>query len=80
MHLGDAWIMLASTRPGRATPAQLGCWTQSLTLFVEDVEAHYDRARSAGARIVEELNETPYGERQYGVEDLGLARNHRPPL
>jgi uncharacterized glyoxalase superfamily protein PhnB len=26
--------------------------------------------KSSGAKIVEELNETMYGERQYGVEDL----------
>jgi uncharacterized glyoxalase superfamily protein PhnB len=37
-------------------------------VFVEDVDAHYDRAKLAGAKIVEELNETAYGERQYGVE------------
>lgn len=70
MHLGNAWIMLRTARPGSATPAQSGISTQSLTVFVEDVDAHYQRAKSAGAKIVEELHETAYGERQYGVEDL----------
>ena len=70
MHLGNAWIMLGSTRPGRASPAQVGLRTQSLTVFVDDVDAHSERAKSAGAKIVEELHETPYGERQYGAEDL----------
>lgn len=70
MHLGNAWIMLGSTRPGRASPAQVGLRTQSLTVFVDDVDVHFERAKSAGAKIVEELHETPYGERQYGVEDL----------
>ena len=70
MRLGDAWIMLNSARPGRASPAQAGCGTQSLTVFVEDVDAHFERTKSAGAKIVEDLNETMYGERQYGVEDL----------
>jgi PhnB protein len=70
MHLGGAWIMVHRARPGSATPAQLGQGTQSITIFVDDVEAHYERARSAGARIVEELHETEYGEFQYGVEDL----------
>jgi uncharacterized glyoxalase superfamily protein PhnB len=37
---------------------------------VEDVESHFERSKSAGAQIVEELHETPYGELQYGVEDL----------
>lgn len=70
MHLGDAWIMLRQSRPGSGSPAQLGCATQSLTVFVEDVEAHFERTKSAGAKIVEELHETPYGELQYGAEDL----------
>jgi uncharacterized glyoxalase superfamily protein PhnB len=70
MYLGNAWIMVKRARPGRASPAQAGCQTQSLTVFVEDVDAHFDRAKSVGARIVEDLNETVYGERQYGVEDL----------
>ncbi len=69
MHLGDAWIMLTSARPGRASPSRLGHRTQSLTVFVEDVDAHYQKAKSAGAKIVEELHETEYGERQYGAED-----------
>ncbi len=70
MHLGDAWIMLESVRAGRASPAQLGHETQYLTVFVDDIDAHLGRAKSAGAKIVEDLNETLYGEQQYGVEDL----------
>jgi len=70
MHLGNAWIMVTQTKPGYSTPAQLGYGTQMLTIFVEDVEAHFERTKAAGARIVEALNETVYGELQYGVEDL----------
>jgi uncharacterized glyoxalase superfamily protein PhnB len=70
MHLGDAWIMIRKARPGEATPLQLGCRTQSLTVLAEDVEAHYKKAKAAGAKIIEELNQTAYGEFQYGVEDL----------
>ena len=70
MHLGEAWVMLTSEREGRGGPARLGGWTQSLTVFVEDVEEHYARAKAAGATIVEEINETMYGELQYGVTDL----------
>src|SRR5438874_9102003 len=62
MHLGDAWIMLNSARPGRASPAQVGYETQSLTVLVDDVDAHFEKAKSAGAKIVEELHETVYGE------------------
>ncbi len=70
MHLGNAWIMLSRARPGRSTPAQLGCYTQGLTVFIDDVEEHCEKAKSAGAKIVEDLNETFYGEFQYGVLDL----------
>ena len=70
LRLGDAYIMVKQARPGQSTPAQLGFGTQSLTVFVEDVETHFQRAKSAGAQIVEELHETEYGEFQYGVEDL----------
>jgi uncharacterized glyoxalase superfamily protein PhnB len=70
MHLGKAWIML--TRPGerRASPAQVGVGTQSLTVFVEEIEAHFGKAKSAGAQIVEDLHETVYGELQYAALDL----------
>jgi uncharacterized glyoxalase superfamily protein PhnB len=67
IHLGNAWMMLKASAE---TPARLGGNTQSLTVFVEDVDAHFERAREAGAKIVEELHETVYGERQYGTEDL----------
>jgi uncharacterized glyoxalase superfamily protein PhnB len=70
MHLGNAWIMLNGPRSSRQSPADLGSITQSLTVFVEDVDAHYARTRAAGATIVEDLNETAYGERQYGALDL----------
>jgi uncharacterized glyoxalase superfamily protein PhnB len=69
VHLGDAWMMLNAARHRYRSPAELGFGTQSLTIFVEDVEAHFAHAKAAGAIIVEELHETVYGELQYGVED-----------
>ncbi len=70
VHLGDAWIMVRREREDGRTPAQIGSCTQSLTVFVEEIEAHYQRAKAAGAVIVEELHETEYGELQYGAKDL----------
>jgi uncharacterized glyoxalase superfamily protein PhnB len=70
MHLGNAWIMLKRADAGRQTPKQLGYGTQSLTVFVEDVAAHFETAKSAGAKILEEPHETVYGEFQYAAEDL----------
>ncbi len=70
MHLGNAWIMVFKARARWGSPAQLGHGTQSLTVFVEDVDGHFRRTKAAGAKIVEELHETEYGERQYGAEDF----------
>jgi uncharacterized glyoxalase superfamily protein PhnB len=37
---------------------------------VEDVDAHAERARKAGARILSEPEDQSFGERHYRVEDL----------
>ncbi|MGZ4788318.1 MAG: VOC family protein [Terriglobales bacterium] len=80
MRFAYAYFMLSSARPGRSTPAQLGAETQSLTVFVPDVEAHFQRAKAAGAQFFEELHVTEYGEHQYGAIDLAghrwLFSNH----
>lgn len=70
MLLGEACVMVRQAKPDQKSPAKLGYGTQSLTIFIEDVEAQYKKAKPAGAKIVEELHETVYGELQFGVEDL----------
>jgi uncharacterized glyoxalase superfamily protein PhnB len=44
--------------------------TISLYLVVPDPDAHFERAAAAGARIVRELEDTPYGSREYSARDL----------
>jgi uncharacterized glyoxalase superfamily protein PhnB len=70
MQLGDAVFMLTGPRAGTQSPALLGFNTQMLTVFVADVHAHYTHSLREGAEVWEELHETVYGERQYGVADL----------
>lgn len=70
MSAGNAWIMLKRSRHEDATPKQLGFGTQSLTVFIEDIHPHFQRAKSAGVMILEDLHETVYGELQYAAEDL----------
>jgi uncharacterized glyoxalase superfamily protein PhnB len=70
LGLGNAWIMVRKAREGSASPTQLGFGTQSLTVFVEDVDGLFRRAQTAGAKIVEEPHETEYGEYQFAAEDL----------
>jgi uncharacterized glyoxalase superfamily protein PhnB len=70
MYAGKAVIMVRQARDGERTPREAGFGTQSLTIFVEDVDGHCARAKAAGAKIVEEPHETEYGEYQYAAEDL----------
>jgi uncharacterized glyoxalase superfamily protein PhnB len=70
MWAGKTAIQVNQARDGEKSPRQLGYGTQSLTIIVEDVDAHYARAKAAGAKILEEPHETEYGEYQYAAEDL----------
>lgn len=45
--------------------------THSVMVRVEDVDAHWESARSGGALIIMEPTDFEYGERQYSAEDLG---------
>jgi uncharacterized glyoxalase superfamily protein PhnB len=74
MYLGGTFIMLRGASDWLASPVQLKFGSQMLTVMVEDVDAHYSRTKREGAQIVEELHETIYGERQYGVNDLAGHR------
>ena len=41
-----------------------------LFVYVDDVDAHYEQARMAGARIDSQPVDQPYGQREYGARDL----------
>ncbi len=66
--------------PYRRAPASIGgVNTQSLMVYVDDVKAHCERARGAGARIICEPKVSDYGEAywsdlSYEAEDLGGHR------
>jgi len=44
--------------------------SQGVYVAVEDADAHYERAKAAGAEIVRELEDTDYGSREYTARDL----------
>jgi PhnB protein len=69
LKLGDATVMLGSPGPDFRNPEALGGATQNLYVDVEDVDRHYERAREAGATIIEEPTDTFYGARRCGAED-----------
>ena len=69
MHFGDDLIMMGFPGPQYKNPKRLGQSTQSMYINVDDVDAHFKRAKKAGARILEEPQDTFYGHRRYGAED-----------
>jgi uncharacterized glyoxalase superfamily protein PhnB len=59
---------------GAVSPKEAGTPTLYLSIYVPDVDAHYERARAAGARIVMGLRDQFWGDRTYECLDL---ENHR---
>lgn len=72
LKLGTNVIMLGSVRPDErmASPQRLGAATQALYVHVDDLDAHFERARSAGAKITSPPKDTDFGSREYHVRDL----------
>jgi len=69
VQMNDGVIMLGTPPGDYKNPARLGGKTQSVYVYVDDVDAHYERAKQAGAKIVREPEDQFYGDRNYGVED-----------
>lgn len=69
MALKDGVVMMGCPGPEFRNPRNLGQVTQSLYVYVDNLDAHYARALDAGAEIVEEPADQPYGDRRYGVAD-----------
>jgi uncharacterized glyoxalase superfamily protein PhnB len=71
LSLGSGVIMINSARPeeGRLSPLSLSATTQSLSVYVEDPDAHFARAQLAGAEILTEPADTNFGARGYMLRD-----------
>lgn len=82
MRAGGGLIMLASVIPGYESPrrhrehcAAAAEWSKvswvvdGVLVYVTDVDAHFARAKRAGATILSEPEDAPYG-RLYRVEDV----------
>jgi PhnB protein len=69
MELAGGVVMMGHPGADYKNPKRLGQVTQSLYVYVEDVDKHFEHARGAGARILEEPKDQFYGDRRYGVED-----------
>jgi uncharacterized glyoxalase superfamily protein PhnB len=63
------WLHLTSETEKLATPARLGGAGGGIVVHVKDVDAHFQAARRAGATILCEPTDQPYGQREYAVRD-----------
>jgi uncharacterized glyoxalase superfamily protein PhnB len=72
LKLGTNVIMLGSVRPEEhmTSPQTLGAATQALYVYVDDLDGHFERARSAGAEITNSPADTDFGFREYHARDL----------
>ena len=70
LELDGGVVMLATPpRPEFKGPKAIGATLSSVYTYVDDVDAHFERARAAGAEIVQEPATMPYGDRHYGARD-----------
>jgi uncharacterized glyoxalase superfamily protein PhnB len=73
LRLADGVVMLGQYDEagwlGGDPPRPLSS-TVSIYAVVSDPDAHYEAATTAGARIVRELDDMPYGSREYSARDL----------
>jgi uncharacterized glyoxalase superfamily protein PhnB len=69
LSFGDGVVMVG-TRRGTPDPFDTGRAVVYLAVdSAEAVDAHHDRAVAAGAEVVMELVDQPYGSREYAVRD-----------
>ena len=68
LSIGDGAVIIGDVRKERRPP-RAGEVTHSVMVRVDDVDAHCERARAHGARVLMEPTDFEYGERQYAAED-----------
>ncbi|MFQ5415636.1 MAG: VOC family protein [Myxococcota bacterium] len=73
MQVADGVIMMSPAsglEPWHSPRSLSGAVTQSLYVYVDGVDDHCARARSAGAEILSELEDMFWGDRTYVAADL----------
>ena len=83
LELADGMIMVGSAdvkrKWCRSPKSQGGVNTQSLMAYIDDADAHCERARAAGAKIAMEPTTTDYGEEYWtdrGYECIDPEGHH----
>jgi uncharacterized glyoxalase superfamily protein PhnB len=71
MDVGEGSIMIGKQGGPFRAPQDSSTVSQYATVHVENVDAHFARAKAAGAAILKEPQDMPFGVRQYTAKDLG---------
>jgi len=66
-RIGDSVVLIEAG----ALPPKVSPWTGAVYVYVEDVDAIYDRALKLGAKSVAKPEDKPYQERSAGFKDTG---------
>jgi uncharacterized glyoxalase superfamily protein PhnB len=84
LAVGDGAVMLTVARVGQGfrlspdsaalRPPRPNEVSHVVSVHVDDVDSHHERAKQFGARILQPPTDHPFGERQYTAEDLGGHR------
>ena len=71
LQMNGETLMLSSEFPegGLSSPKSLGGVHATVLVYVDDVDAHFEHAKAAGAQIVEEPTDQFYGDRTYRALD-----------
>jgi uncharacterized glyoxalase superfamily protein PhnB len=74
IRIGDNGAVIVADARREQQPPQPGIVTHVIKVRVPDVDAHLERARAHGAKVLQEPTEYEYGERECTIEDLGGHR------
>lgn len=84
IRIGDSVVMLGDTDDAFGEPRSLGGTTVGLHVYVEDVDARFARAVSAGAKPLRPVQDMFYGHRMGMLEDpyghVWVLLEHRETL
>ena len=70
MALEDGVVMMGNPGGDYRNPKTVGQPTHIIYVYVDDVDAHFERAKAAGATVLDEPEDQFYGDRRYAVDDL----------
>jgi PhnB protein len=69
LRLGEDTVMLGDPGDDYRNPRNADHSTALVHVYVDDVDAHFERAKATGAEIVIEPTDQEYGDRRYDAKD-----------